>query len=161
MYENFTDNAKRLMQFAIQAAHEFNHEYVGTEHLLKALLSLEEGKAVEVLANLKLDCAEILEVLSSHIQAKLEIYFAEHLPLTPRAIRVLQFAEREALNHGCSEIDTGHILLGLIMDDGGQAWEVLNHHKVKLSIEEVRSKMHEVQIKEENKNISPSVVYIR
>src|ERR671931_564115 len=61
MYERFTDRARKVMQLANQEAQRFNHEYVGTEHLLLGLLREQEGVAAQVLMNLNLKLEEVRE----------------------------------------------------------------------------------------------------
>src|SRR5205823_3835774 len=61
MYERFTDRARKVMQLANQEAQRFNHEYIGTEHILLGLLREQEGVAAQVLMNLGLKLEDVRE----------------------------------------------------------------------------------------------------
>ncbi len=130
MMNDFTPRAQQVIQLARKEAEQFNHQYVGTEHLLLGLIALGEGVAVNVLERLGVDLDALrLEVEKSVGQGP-ETKVAGALPLTPRAKKVLALAKSEAgaLNH--NYIGTEHILLGLLREEEGVAARVLKNLNV-------------------------------
>lgn len=134
MHERFTDHARKVMQLANQEAQRMNHEYIGTEHILLALLKEMSGVAGLVLTNLKLDIgkcrAEVLKLLKHGP----EMVTMGKLPQTPRAKKAMEFAieESRAMEH--SHVGTEHILLGLARERDGVAAQVLNNFGMPLEL---------------------------
>jgi len=135
-YERFTDRARKVMQLANQEVQRFNHEYIGTEHILLGLVKVESGVAADVLNNLDIDLHKIQLEVEKLIQSEPDLFAMECLPQISRAGKVLEYAMEEAgnLNHSC--VGTEHILLGLLREQEGVAAQVLMNLGLKL--EDVR-----------------------
>src|SRR5215213_9309841 len=101
MYERFTDRARKVMQLANQEAQRFNHEYIGTEHILLGLVKEGSGVAANVLKNLDVDLRKIRLEVEKIVQAGPDMVTMGKLPQTPRAKKVIEYAIEEArnLNH--------------------------------------------------------------
>src|SRR5579862_5132097 len=116
MYERFTDRARKVMQLANQEAQRFNHEYIGTEHVLLGLVQEGSGVAANVLKNLDIDLRKIRMEIEKIIQLgpRLKQVVKGRLPHTPRTKKVIDYAYEEArrLNH--NYVGSEHILLGLM-----------------------------------------------
>jgi ATP-dependent Clp protease ATP-binding subunit ClpA len=127
MYERFTDRARKVMQLANQEAQRFNHEYLGTEHILLALVKDGSGVAANVLKNLGIDLGRIRLEVEKIVQAGPMLNLQERgkLPLTPRAKKVIEFASEEAENLGQKYVGTENLLLGLIRNEEGVAAQIL------------------------------------
>lgn len=127
MYERFTDRARRVMQFAQQEAWRFNHEYIGTEHILLGLVKEGSGVAACVLKNLQVDLRKIRLEIEKLVQSGPAKINPSHgkLPQTPRTKRVIEFAIEESRDRGDNHVGTEHILLGLIRETEGIANTIL------------------------------------
>ena len=125
MYERFTDRARKVMQLANQEAQRFNHEYIGTEHILLGLVKEGSGVAANVLKNLDIDLRKIRLEVEKIVQSGSDMVTMGKLPQTPRAKKVIEFSIEEArgLNH--NYVGTEHILLGLVREAEGVASQVL------------------------------------
>ena len=101
MYERFTDRARKVMQLANQEAQRFNHEYIGTEHILLGLVKEGSGVAANVLKNLDVDLRKIRIEVEKIVQTGPDMVTMGKLPQTPRAKKVIEYAMDEArnLNH--------------------------------------------------------------
>ena len=101
MYERFTDRARKVMQLANQEAQRFNHEYIGTEHMLLGLVKEGTGVAANVLKNLEVDLRKIWIEVEKLVQSGPEMITMGKLPQTPRAKKVIEYSMEEArnLNH--------------------------------------------------------------
>jgi ATP-dependent Clp protease ATP-binding subunit ClpC len=139
MYDRFTDRARGVVQLANQQAKQFNHEYIGTEHILLGLVSEGSGVAANVLKNLNIDLEKILSEVGKLVQRGPDRVAAGELPWTPRAKKVVEYAMEEARNLGHNYIGTEHILLGLLREEEGVAAQVLMNLGLKL--EEVRKEV--------------------
>ena len=139
MYERFTDRARKVMQLANQEAQRFNHEYIGTEHILLGLVKEGSGVAANVLKNLDVDLRKIRLEVEKLVQSGPEMVTMGKLPQTPRAKKVIEYSMEEArqLNH--NYVGTEHILLGLLREQEGVAAQVLMNLGLKL--EEVRDEV--------------------
>jgi len=124
MSDQYTDRARRTMEFARQVASEFGHEYLGTEHILLGLIREGTGTATEVLNNLGIDPLKVREGTQRLLQ-KIEMTIMGRPPMTPRAKKVIQFANEEAIKLEDRLIGTGHLLLGLMREGDGIAGQVL------------------------------------
>src|SRR6266699_5267002 len=128
MFERFTSRARAIVVLAQVEARAFNHNYIGTEHLLLGLIKEGEGVAVQALQALGVNLATIRQQVEEKIDAGTQARAASgHIPFTPRAKKILEFSLREALQLGHNYIGTEHILLGLIREGEGEgvAVEVL------------------------------------
>ena len=126
MYERFTDRARKVMQLANQEAQRFNHEYVGTEHVLLGLIKEGSGVAANVLRNLDVDLRKIRNEVEKIVQAGPEMVTMGKLPQTPRAKKVIEYAIEEARNLNHNYVGTEHLLLGLLREQEGVAAQVLD-----------------------------------
>src|SRR5579871_5687817 len=133
MYERFTDRARKVMQLANQEAQRFNHEYIGTEHILLGLVKEGSGVAANVLKNLDIDLRKIrLEVEKIVQTGSGEMVSMGKLPHTPRAKKVIEYSIEEARNLNHNYVGTEHLLLGLLREQEGVAAQVLMNLGLKL-----------------------------
>ncbi len=139
MYERFTDRARKVMQLANQEAQRFNHEYIGTEHILLGLIKEGSGVAANVLKNLDVDLRKIRLEVEKLVQSGPDMVTMGKLPQTPRAKKVIEYSMEEARNLGHNYVGTEHILLGLLREQEGVAAQVLMNLGLKL--EEVREEV--------------------
>ena len=124
---NFTPRAQQVMALARKEADRFNHNYVGTEHLLLGLIKLGQGVAVNVLQKLGLDLETLRLEVEKQVGTGSDQKLIGNIPLTPRVKKVLQLASKEAraLNH--TYVGTEHLLLGLLREGDGVAARVLKN----------------------------------
>ncbi len=124
MFERFTDRARRVVALAQEEARTFNHNYIGTEHILLGLVHEGEGQAAKALDSLGISLedvrSQVEEIIGQGQQAP-----SGHIPFTPRAKKVLELSQREALQLGHNYIGTEHILLGLIREGAGVGPQIL------------------------------------
>src|SRR5512142_2070167 len=139
MFERFTDRARKVMQLANQEAQRFNHEYIGTEHILLGLIKEGSGVAANVLKNLDVDLRKIRLEVEKLVQSGPDMVTMGKLPQTPRAKKVIEYSMEEARNLGHNYVGTEHILLGLLREQEGVAAQVLMNLGLKL--EEVREEV--------------------
>ncbi len=139
MYERFTDRARKVMQLANQEAQRFNHEYIGTEHILLGLIKEGSGVAANVLKNLDVDLRKIRLEVEKLVQSGPDMVTMGKLPQTPRAKKVIEYSMEEARNLSHNYVGTEHILLGLLREQEGVAAQVLMNLGLKL--EEVREEV--------------------
>src|SRR6187401_584792 len=141
MYERFTDRARKVMQLANQEAQRFNHEYIGTEHILLGLVKEGSGVAANVLKNLDIDLRKIRIEVEKIVQTGqgTEMVTMGKLPQTPRAKKVIEYSIEEARNLNHNYVGTEHLLLGLLREQEGVAAQVLMNLGLKL--EDVREEV--------------------
>jgi ATP-dependent Clp protease ATP-binding subunit ClpC len=139
MFERFTDRARKVMQLANQEAQRFNHEYIGTEHILLGLVKEGSGVAANVLKNLDIDLRKIRLEVEKLVQSGPEMVTIGKLPHTPRAKKVIEYSMEEARNLNHNYVGTEHILLGLLREQDGVAAQVLMNLGMKL--EDVREEV--------------------
>ncbi len=139
MYERFTDRARKVMQLANQEAQRFNHEYVGTEHILLGLVKEGSGIAANVLKKAGLDLRKVRLEVEKIVQSGPDMVTMGKLPQTPRAKKVIEYSIEEArgLNH--NYVGTEHLLLGLLREEQGIAAQVLMN--LGLQFEDVRKEV--------------------
>ena len=125
MFEKFTDKARRVMNLAQDEARGLGRMFVGTEHLLLALIREGEGVAAQALAKLDVTYDETIETVRSLSKDDGEPPSGGHIPFTPRAKRVLEDSYREMMSHGQTYIATEHLLLGIVAEGNGRAMETL------------------------------------
>ncbi|MFO8052417.1 MAG: ATP-dependent Clp protease ATP-binding subunit [Candidatus Omnitrophota bacterium] len=125
MFNRFTERARKVLVLAKEEARRFNHDYIGTEHILLGLIREGEGVACAVLQNIGMDLgrlrAEIEKLMSPGAAASV----LGDIPFTPRAKKALELATEEARSLGHNYIGTEHILLGLLREEEGIASQVL------------------------------------
>ncbi|MEX1042795.1 MAG: ATP-dependent Clp protease ATP-binding subunit [Pirellulaceae bacterium] len=139
MYERFTDRARKVMQLANQEAQRFNHEYIGTEHILLGLIKEGSGVAANVLKTLEVDLRKIRLEVEKLVQSGPDMVTMGKLPQTPRAKKVIEYSMEEARNLNHNYVGTEHILLGLLREQEGVAAQVLMNLGLKL--EDVREEV--------------------
>ena len=147
---NFTPRAQQVLALARKEADRFNHNYVGTEHLLLGLIKLGQGVAVNVLQKMSLDLETVRMEVEKQVGSGPETQSQGNIPYTPRVKKVLALAGKEAkaLNH--SYVGTEHILLGLLREGDGVAARVLKNLEV--DIERTRNEI----LRELDPNFSPN-----
>ncbi len=136
MFERFTDRARKVLALANQEAQRFNHQYIGTEHILLGLVKEGSGVGANVLKHLDVDLRKVRLEVEKLIRASPETAIAGKLPQTPRAKTVIQYAMEEARNLNHNYVGTEHLLLGLLREGEGVAGQVLTN--LGLGIDDVR-----------------------
>ncbi len=139
MFERFTDRARKVMALANQEAQRFNHEYIGTEHILLGLVKEGSGVGANVLKNLDVDLRKVRLEVEKLVHAGPEMVTMGKLPQTPRAKKVIEYAIEEARNLNHNYVGTEHLLLGLLREHDGVAAQVLMNLGLKL--DEVREEV--------------------
>ena len=140
-FEKFSERARRVLTLAQEEARQFNHSYIGTEHLLLGLVREEEGVAAKVLVNLGADLSKIRSAVE-FTMGRGEKPSGSEIGLTPRAKRVIELAIDEARHLGHSYIGTEHLLLGLLREGGGVAVSILDSFGI--NVEQVRAEVVKV-----------------
>ena len=132
MFERFTDRARKVMALANQEAQHFNHEYIGTEHILLGLVKEGAGVGANVLKNLNVDLGKVRHEVEKLVKHEPEIAAVGRLPQTPQAKKAIEYAIEEArkLNH--NYVGTEHLLLGLLREQDAVADKVLMNLGLKL-----------------------------
>ncbi len=148
-YSNFTPRAQQVLALARKEADRFNHNYIGTEHLLLGLIKLGQGVAVNVLLKLGLDLETVRLEVEKQVGTGPDQKMIGNIPFTPRVKKVLSLAAKEAkaLNH--TYVGTEHLLLGLLREGDGVAARVLKNLDV--DIEQTRQEV----LRELDPNFSP------
>ncbi|MCH8270981.1 MAG: ATP-dependent Clp protease ATP-binding subunit, partial [Planctomycetes bacterium] len=139
MFERFTDRARKVMALANQEAQRFNHEYIGTEHILLGLVKEGSGVGANVLKNLEVDLRKVRLEVERLVKAGPEMVTMGKLPQTPRAKKVIEYAIEEARSLNHNYVGTEHLLLGLLREQDGVAAQVLMNLGLKL--EDVREEV--------------------
>jgi ATP-dependent Clp protease ATP-binding subunit ClpC len=130
-FEKFSERARRVLTLAQEEAQNFNHSYIGTEHILLGLLREDEGVGAKVLANLGVSLSKARSAVE-FIIGRGEKPTTGEIGLTPRAKRVIELAIDEARHLGHNYIGTEHLLLGLLREGGGVASDVLDSFGITL-----------------------------
>ena len=149
MMNNFTPRAQQVLALARKEADRFNHNYVGTEHLLLGLIKLGQGVAVNVLQKMGLDLETVRMEVEKQVGSGPETKMVGNIPYTPRVKKVLALAGKEAKSLNHSYVGTEHILLGLLREGEGVAARVLKNLEV--DIERTRNEI----LKELDPNFTP------
>jgi ATP-dependent Clp protease ATP-binding subunit ClpC len=132
MFERFTDRARKVMALANQEAQRFNHEYIGTEHILLGLVKEGSGVGATVLKNLDVDIKKLRLEVEKLVKSGPDMVTMGKLPQTPRAKKVIEYAIEEARSLNHNYVGTEHILLGLLRESEGIAAQVLMNLGLKL-----------------------------
>jgi Clp amino terminal domain, pathogenicity island component len=129
---NFTPRAQQVLSLARREADRFNHNFLGTEHLLLGLIKLGQGTAVNVLGKMGLDLETVRKEVEKQVASGPDQKMIGNIPYTPRVKKVLALAckEAKALNH--TYVGTEHILLGLLREGDGVAGKVFQNLGVNL-----------------------------
>ena len=146
---NFTPRAQQVLALARKEADRFNHNYVGTEHLLLGLIKLGQGVAVNVLQKMGLDLETVRMEVEKQVGSGPETKMVGNIPYTPRVKKVLALAGKEAKSLQHSYVGTEHILLGLLREGEGVAARVLKNLEV--DIERTRNEI----LRELDPNFAP------
>jgi ATP-dependent Clp protease ATP-binding subunit ClpA len=132
MFERFTDRARRVVVLAQEEARQLQHNYIGTEHILLALLGEGDGVAFRVLDRLGMS----IDGTREEVKVMVGIGTGAptgHIPFTPRAKKTLELSLREALQLQHNYIGTEHILLGVIREGEGVGAQILKQHSADLA----------------------------
>lgn len=124
LFRRFTPRARKAVVLAQKESEALNHDYIGTEHLLLALLRLGDGVAAKALASLGIAVDDVREAVVDAV-GRCETRPAAHVPFTPRAKKVLELSLRESVHLKHNYIGTEHILLGLTRENDGLAMRIL------------------------------------
>jgi len=125
MFNRFTERARKVIILSKEEARRFNHDYIGTEHLLLGLIREGEGVAAAVLQKLGLSLENIRLEIEKLVKPGPTTQVLGDIPFTPRAKKVLELSAEEARSLGHNYIGTEHLLLGLIAEGEGVAAQVL------------------------------------
>jgi len=136
---NFTPRAQQVLALARKEADRFNHNFVGTEHLLLGLIKLGQGVAVNVLQKMGLDLETVRMEVEKQVGTGPDQKVIGNIPYTPRVKKVLSLAAREAKQLSHTYVGTEHILLGLLKEGDGVAARVLKNLDV--DIEQTRQEI--------------------
>src|SRR5437588_5356002 len=140
-FEKFTERARKVFSLAQEEAQRFNHNYIGTEHLLLGLVREGDGIAARVLANLGVQLPKAREAVDALVKPGNKRYIGNP-GLTPRAKKVIELAMDEARRLNNHYIGTEHLLLGLVREGEGIAAGVLE--SLGVSLEKVRQQVMQV-----------------
>ncbi|NBR71635.1 MAG: ATP-dependent Clp protease ATP-binding subunit [Proteobacteria bacterium] len=136
---NFTPRAQQVLALARKEADRFNHNYVGTEHILLGLIKLGQGVAVNVLQKMGLDLDTVRMEVEKQVGTGPDTKVTGNIPYTPRVKKVLALASKEAKALHHSYVGTEHILLGLLREGDGVAARVLK--SLEVDIERARQEV--------------------
>ena len=139
MFDRFTERARKVIILAKEEAKRFNHDYIGTEHILLGLIKEGESVAAAVLQNLGLSLDTIRLEVEKLVQFGPSTIVSGDIPFTPKAKKVIELAMDEARRLGHNYIGTEHLLLGLIKEGEGVASHVLMN--VGLDLNKVRAEV--------------------
>jgi len=140
-FDKFTDRARKVLTLAQEESTRFNHNYIGTEHLLLGLVREGEGVAAKILSNLGIELNRVRSAVEFMIGRGDRMLVGE-IGLTPRAKKVIELAVDEARQLGHHYIGTEHLLLGLIREGEGVAAKVLD--SLGVNLEKVRAQTIQV-----------------
>lgn len=139
MFDRFTNRARQVIILARKEADRFNHNYIGTEHILLGLIKLGEGVAVNVLRRMGLDFETVRLEVEKAVGSGPETKMIGEIPLTSRAKKVIEYAVAEAKQLHHSYIGTEHLLLGLLREGEGVAARILKN--LDINLDEVRAEI--------------------
>src|SRR5829696_3817451 len=130
-FDKFTDGAKQVLVRSQWQAQQFNHNYIGTEHLLLGLVDVEAGRAQAALRELGAEPEAVRRAVEAVIGRGDRMVIGD-ISLTPRAKRAIELTAAEARGLHQDHIDTEHLLLGLVAEGEGVAAGVLTSLRVEL-----------------------------
>ena len=140
-FEKFSERARRVLSLAQEEAQRFNHNYIGTEHILLGLVRETEGVAARVLSGLSVDLTKVRTAVE-FIIGRGERPAQGEIGLTPRAKKVVELAVDEARRMNHTYIGTEHLLIGLLREGEGVAAGVLE--SLGVNLEKVRAETHRI-----------------
>lgn len=126
MFKKFTERARRVIILAREEAERYQHEYLGTEHILLGVIKDGGGIAVLVLQRLGVDIKQLKPEIERNLPLSSNTLVVGDIPFTSRAKKVLEYAVEEARAMGHSYIGTEHLLIGLIKEKDGVAYRILS-----------------------------------
>jgi ATP-dependent Clp protease ATP-binding subunit ClpC len=132
MYERFSDSARLVMQRANEEAQLLNHEYIGTEHVLLAIVEDENCVAANVLRHLEIDVRSVPREIEKLVKNGPDVLPKRRRPETPSAKKVIEYSMEEARKMEHRYVGTEHIVLGLLREQHGIAAHVLTQLGVSL-----------------------------
>jgi hypothetical protein len=138
-FDRFTEDGKRVFALAQDEAIQFNHNYIGTEHLLAALLREPESVAARALRSLGIELSKVRTALVFIVGRGEQPTSASEITLSPRTKKVIELALDEARKLGHSHVGAEHLLLGLAREGEGIASGILE--SLGTSLERVRVKV--------------------
>ena len=147
---NFTPRAQQVLALSRKEADRFNHNYVGTEHLLLGLNKVGQGVAVNVLQKMGLYLETVRQEVEKQVGSGQENKMTGNIPYTPRVKKVLALAGKEAKALQHSYVGTEHILLGLLREGEGVAAQVLKN--LEIDLDRTRNEV----LRELDPNFTPS-----
>ncbi|MDY6893184.1 MAG: ATP-dependent Clp protease ATP-binding subunit [Chloroflexota bacterium] len=151
-FDKFTERARKVLALAQEEARRFNHNYIGTEHILLGLVREEEGMAATILSNLGVGLSKVRAAVEFIIGRGEESTQTE-VGLTPRAKKVIELAVDEARIMGHQYIGTEHILLGLLREGDGVAAGVLG--SLGVTVERVHAEINRILSQGPSHNAGP------
>ena len=140
-FEKFSERARRVLSLAQEEAQRFNHNYIGTEHILLGLVRETEGVAARVLSSLAVDLSKVRSAVE-FIIGRGEKPAQGEIGLTPRAKKVVELAVDEARRMNHTYIGTEHLLIGLLREGEGVAAGVLE--SLGVTLDKVRAETHQI-----------------
>ena len=140
-FEKFSERARRVLSLAQEEAQRFNHNYIGTEHILLGLVRETEGVAARVLSSLSVDLSKVRSAVE-FIIGRGEKPVQGEIGLTPRAKKVVELAVDEARRMNHTYIGTEHLLIGLLREGEGVAAGVLE--SLGVTLDKVRTETHRI-----------------
>lgn len=140
-FERFSDEAKKVLTLAQDEAEKSHHSYIGTEHLLLGLIRQNEGLAAKVLASLGVEIEKVRSTIESVLGRNERIRAQQIIP-TSRVKKVIEIAFQEAQRMSNSNVETEHLLLGLLIEGEGIAAHVLED--LGATLEKVRGELERV-----------------
>ncbi|MDD6636524.1 MAG: Clp protease N-terminal domain-containing protein [Coriobacteriaceae bacterium] len=141
-FDKFTDKARKVLVIAQDEARALHQPYVGTEHVLLALIKENDGLAAQTLDRLGVKHEDVVEGIKQVVSIDPNADTSGHLGFTPRVKRVLENSLREAMQMGQSYISTEHLLLGIVRENDGTAIEVLG--RLGVTGEQIRSALNDL-----------------
>src|SRR5512139_3859639 len=132
MFEKFTERGRKVIIFAKEEAEKRQNDYLGTEHLLLAILREDDGLPVAILKKMGLTVEELRMEIERNLPAGMNLLTFGDIPFTPRAKKVLELAVEEARLLGHNYIGSEHLLLGLIREEEGIGGKILRSFGVNL-----------------------------
>lgn len=139
MFDKFTNRAKQVIKLAKKEAQRMNHSYLGTEHVLLGLLKLGQGVAVNVLRNMNIDYDIVRNEIEKIVGYGPEMQVYGDPALTNRVKKVFEYAQEEAAQINHNYIGTEHLLLGLLRQSEGVAFQVME--QLNVNIKEIRKEI--------------------
>jgi len=125
MFNRFTERARKVILLAKEEAKRFNHDYIGTEHILLGLIREGEGVAAAVLENLGISSENVRHEIEKSVKTGPSTLISGDIPFTPKAKKVMELSMDEAVALGHNYVGTEHLLLGLLREGEGIASQVL------------------------------------